>query len=95
MAVAFGELDAPRLYYTHSHSLYLGLDCFLLLDLIVALSMAILYMILIEHFNALASPVVTSLRELLVYVNRATEEGGRVTKGRPRIDVEEEQLMFG
>ena len=55
--------------------------------------MALQYMILIESFYSLATPVVTSLRELLLYMNRATEES-RATKGHPRINVEEEQLMF-
>ena len=64
-------------------------------DLIEALSMALQYMILIESFYSLATPVVISLRELLLYMNRATEES-RTPKGRPRINVEEEeeQLMF-
>ena len=55
--------------------------------------MALQYMILIESFYSLATPVVTSLRELLLYMNRATEES-RATKGRPRINVEEEQLIL-
>ena len=58
--------------------------------MIDVLSTLVQYMLLVESFTSLATPVVASLRELVGYLT-AVHEGysRRSRKGRPRIDVEE------
>ena len=64
--------------------------------MIDVLSTLVQYMLLVESFTSLATPVVVSLRELVGYLTVVHEAGysRRSRKGRPRIDVEEEQLVF-
>lgn len=66
-----------------------------LADIVDGLRIVVKYMLVVKSFTALATPVITSLRELLRYLITIQEENThRIRRGRPRIDIEEEQLAF-
>ena len=59
------------------------------------LSTLVQYMLLMENFTSLVTPVIASLQELVGYLTAVHERYScRSRKGRPRIDIEEEQLVF-
>ena len=59
------------------------------------LSTLVQYMLLVENFTSLVTPVIASLQELVGYLTVVHERYSRRSrKGRPRIDIEEEQLVF-